>query len=105
MSYDVERGRPYQGGAGGNSGFVARDGQREDPLVSSLKENIKQIQNNVTSLTKFATSLGTPKDSAENRAKLYDSLYLSNIDFVSNTITEMLPLKLQNRLQKQPHNK
>jgi hypothetical protein len=70
MSYDVERGRPYQGG-GGNSGYVARDAQREDPLVSSLKENIKQIQNNVTNITKFATNLGTPKDSAENRAKLY----------------------------------
>jgi hypothetical protein len=68
MSYDVERGRPQQGG---NSGYVARDSQREDPLVSSLKENIKQIQNNVTTLTKFATSLGTPKDSAENRAKVY----------------------------------
>lgn len=70
MSYDVGRG-PYQGG--GNSGYVARDAQyqREDPLVSSLKENIKQISNNVTSITKFATSLGTPKDSAENRAKLY----------------------------------
>jgi syntaxin 7 len=70
MSYEVERGRPYQAGTSGNSGFVARDTQREDPLVSSLKENIKQIQNNVTSITKFATGLGTPKDSTENRAKL-----------------------------------
>lgn len=66
MSYDVERGRPYQGQ--GNSGYVARDAP--NPLVSSLTENIRQIQNNVTSITKFATSLGTPKDSAENRAKL-----------------------------------
>jgi len=64
MSYDVERGR------GGNSGYAARDTQREDPLVSSLKENIKQISNNVTSITKFAATLGTPKDSTESRAKL-----------------------------------
>jgi hypothetical protein len=43
----------------------------EDPLVSSLKENIRQISNNVTNLTKLVSTLGTIRDGPELREKLY----------------------------------
>jgi len=83
-TYDIERGRPYQGG-GGNSGFAGSTrggdfggnygGGGEDPLVTSLKENIRQISNNVTNLTKMVSNLGAPgRDSPELREKLNSTI-------------------------------
>lgn len=49
-------------------------GGGEDPLVSSLKENIKQISNNVTNLTKMVSTLGTNRDGPELREKLNSTI-------------------------------
>jgi len=68
--YDIEKGngRPYQG----NSGYAGSRG--EDPLVSSLTENIRQISNNVTSISKYGSMLGTNRDSQEIREKLNSTI-------------------------------
>jgi len=88
MSYDAERGngngprKSYQtGGFGssssngngnnkGNPGNGGNAGSVEHPLVSSIKENIKQMSANVTLITKFITTLGTNKDTQDLRNRL-----------------------------------
>jgi len=85
MSYDIERGQ--QRGYQGNSG-VAGGAQREDPLVTSLKDNIKQISNNVASITKYANVLGTARDTAENRAKLNSTIETTKL--VARTATQQM---------------
>jgi len=79
MAYDIERGRPYQGGNSGYAGSTRGGGGGEfsggeDPLVSSLKENIKQVSNNVTNLTKMVSTLGTNRDGPELREKLNSTI-------------------------------
>lgn len=50
-------------------------GFQEDPMVVDIRENIKQMSNNVNSITKMVSQLGTNKDSTELRARLYAHQY------------------------------
>jgi len=95
MAYDIERGRPYQG----NSGFAAggRGGvQGEDPLVSALTENIQQVSNNVTSITKFVSTLGTNRDSQEVREKLNATIETTKL-IIRNATSQIKDLSNNSR--------
>jgi t-SNARE complex subunit (syntaxin) len=91
MSFiDVEKGygqpkRSYQTGGFGTGGYgnaanaaspydspPTMNGSTavEDPVVNTVKENIKQMANNVTTITKLVNLLGTNKDSQDVRDKL-----------------------------------
>jgi len=54
----------------GNNNGNNYGGGGEDPLVSAIKENIKQMSSNVTSIQRCASLLGTNRDGSELRDKL-----------------------------------
>eukprot|EP01110_Echinostelium_bisporum_P011196 TRINITY_DN4920_c0_g1_i1.p1 TRINITY_DN4920_c0_g1~~TRINITY_DN4920_c0_g1_i1.p1 ORF type:complete len:265 (+),score=48.28 TRINITY_DN4920_c0_g1_i1:65-859(+) len=90
MSFaDVDRGnnRSYQGGGGfgnrgggygdnGGGGFGNRGGGGggDDPLVASIKDNIRQLSSNVGTISKFCNMLGTNKDTVDIRERLASSI-------------------------------
>jgi len=97
MSYDIEKGgygnsgRGYQSGFGNGGGYGNRSNgppsndigfgnqSTEDPLVSAIKENIKQMSTNVTSIQKSVSMLGTNRDGQDLRDRLAGTIETTKI--------------------------
>lgn len=114
MSYDIEKGygnngRGYQSGFGGNngSGYGNRPAppshdtgfgnqSSEDPLVSAVKENIKQMSTNVTSIQKTVNMLGTNRDGQDLRDRLAGTIETTKI-LARDTTAQLKQLSSHNQ--------
>jgi syntaxin 7 len=113
MSHDIERGygnngRGYQSGYGGNGGGYGNRSAPpsndtgfgsqsvEDPLVSAVKENIKQMSTNVTSIQKSVSVLGTNRDGQELRDRLAGTIETTKI-LARDTTAQLKQLSTHNQ--------
>lgn len=118
MAYDIERGgygnsgRGYQSGFGSNNGGGFGNNRStsplshdaggfgnqsfEDPLVSAIKENIKQMSTNVTSIQKSVSILGTNRDGQDLRDRLTGTIETTKI-LARDTTAQLKQLSSHNQ--------
>jgi len=68
----------------------------EDPLVSAIKENIKQMSTNVTSIQKSVTVLGTNRDGQDLRDRLAGTIETTKI-LARDTTAQLKQLSTHNQ--------